>query len=349
MTGGIVRILSFPAGYPWFWSSSAAFLAGVGGAWAVARWGAGLGLVALPTSRGSHTHPTPTGGGIGLVLALAGLMLWRGIPLFVWLPGVLLALVSLLGDRHHLTPAFRLAMQCGAAAATLHGLGIEGLLGAAFPPESRYGVLHYALLLLYMVASANFYNFMDGINGLAGSSGALAFGLLALYAAFHGKALFFVELSAVMAGGCLGFLPFNVPRARVFMGDVGSILLGFMFATVVVGIAATIGEFFLLVGFLFPLYTDVLITLGERLGIRQPLLQPHRCHLYQILVNERGVPHWQVTAGYGVLQVVIAGMLWGLAGRVRNSVPVALFFLFFCFWWVSRRVKARTADVWVST
>jgi Fuc2NAc and GlcNAc transferase len=90
---------------------------------------------------------------------------------------------------------------------------------------------------VFIVGTANFYNFMDGINGIAGITGVVAFGLLALFGHLHGAGEGMVLCSLCLGAACLGFLPFNMPRARVFMGDVGSVLLGFLFALLVIFLA----------------------------------------------------------------------------------------------------------------
>ncbi|MDD5154280.1 MAG: hypothetical protein PHR03_06405, partial [Desulfovibrionales bacterium] len=140
---------------------------------------------------------------------------------------------------------------------------------------------------------------------IAGVTGAVAFGLLALSAFLSGSASSFVTLAICMSLACLGFLPFNMPRARVFMGDVGSILLGFVFAAMVVYLSKSLIDFICLSAFLFPFYADELTTMIVRLKDREPLTRPHRRHLYQILANEYGMPHWKVSVAYGLSQLII--------------------------------------------
>ena len=167
------------------------------------------------------------------------------------------------------------------------------------------------------MGTANYYNFMDGINGIAGITAVVGFGLLAFYASTSGAEHSFVILSICIALSCLGFLPFNMPKARVFMGDVGSILVGFLFAAMVVMLSKSFLDFVCLAGFLFPFYADELTTLYVRIkdefpsgrmnscGIRDGwmdrLMKPHRRHVYQLLANEMGIEHWKVSVGYGGL------------------------------------------------
>jgi Fuc2NAc and GlcNAc transferase len=103
---------------------------------------------------------------------------------------------------------------------------------------------------------------MDGINGIAGITGIVGFGLLGSYGFITGKDYNYVLVCLTMVAACIGFLPFNFPNARVFMGDIGSVLLGFLFACMSVIFSETLLEFTILAGFLFPFYADEVITSG---------------------------------------------------------------------------------------
>jgi Fuc2NAc and GlcNAc transferase len=96
-----------------------------------------------------------------------------------------------------------------------------------------------------------------------------------------------------------------MPKAKVFMGDVGSILLGFVFAGSAVLLSKTCLYFVCLTSFLFPFYADELTTMVVRIKDGENLLRPHRKHLYQLLANEKGVAHWKVSVGYGLFQLLV--------------------------------------------
>jgi Fuc2NAc and GlcNAc transferase len=164
-------------------------------------------------------------------------------------------------------------------------------------------------LAIYIAGTANFYNFMDGINGIAGLTGIIAFGQLAFYAnVILGKPdHFLIQTSLAIVCACIGFLPFNFPQARVFMGDVGSILLGFLFAVSVVVLSESWLDFICLNSFLFTFYADELTTMIVRVRAGANLLQAHRRHIYQILVNQKKIPHWKITILYAVVQLLIGG------------------------------------------
>ncbi|MDD8013931.1 MAG: hypothetical protein PHX05_10670, partial [Acidobacteriota bacterium] len=147
------------------------------GAFLVGRFGASLGLVDRPSERSSHSQATPKGGGIGILAAFCLAAAWGGFPLLGWLAAAGLALASLIGDRRELSAKLRLALQFAAA-------GIAcGQVARFFPDAFLWQSAGFALGLIvasfFVVATANIFNFMDGINGIAGISGIIAFGLLA--------------------------------------------------------------------------------------------------------------------------------------------------------------------------
>ena len=223
----------------------------------------------------------------------AGLASWvLGFPLLFWISAGLISLLSLYGDRREIPPKVRLGIQL---------LGSIGLLVGLFYWGGR-GWFVYLLIpffAVFIAGTANYYNFMDGINGIAGLTGVVGFGLVACFAVLPGSPSPFLILAVCMSLACMGFLPFNMPKARVFMGDVGSVLLGFVYAGLVVGLSHSLNDFVALCAFLFPFYADELTTEFVRLRDGENLLKPHRSHVYQLLANEMGVDHWKVSVGLG--------------------------------------------------
>jgi len=183
----------------------------------------------------------------------------------------------------------------------------------------------FIFLVLFIVATANYYNFMDGINGLAGLTGLIGFSCLGAFALLEGKDHNWAAAAFGLAAACLGFLPFNFPRARVFMGDVGSTLLGFLFAAWVLWFSESIGEFIVLSSFIFPFYVDEISTLIVRIKQGETPTRAHRRHIYQILANQAGIPHGTVTAIYGLIQIVVASAAW-LA--MKEGLPFLIGFMF---------------------
>jgi UDP-N-acetylmuramyl pentapeptide phosphotransferase/UDP-N-acetylglucosamine-1-phosphate transferase len=265
------------------------------GAWVVSRWGYLFGFLDKPNNRSSHDRPTPKGGGIGILAAFIFSCFILRLPTAFCAPTAILALVSLWGDRYDLSPKVRLPLQIIAAVILVKLSAIN----------SQQSVVLFIFFIIFIVATANWYNFMDGINGIAGITGIVAFFLLAVFNILSSGDPRCSTLSICIAFSCLGFLPFNFPKATVFMGDIGSILLGFVFASIVVMLSKSLLDFLCLVSFLFPFYADELITIVIRLKDGESLFKPHRRHLYQLLANELGIDHWKVSVGYGLLQLII--------------------------------------------
>jgi Fuc2NAc and GlcNAc transferase len=284
----------------------ASFASGGVGAWSIAKHGSILGLLDRSNDRSSHEGVVPKGGGIGILAAFVLSSLVLKIPASFWLPATFLALFSFFGDKVELSPKVRLPVQFIAALAllsTIDSSSIFCLLSSDLcPPTSALWIL---FLSVFIVGTANFYNFMDGINGISGVTGVVAFALLAFFASLSGTGFSFVTLAICISLSCLGFLPFNMPRAKVFMGDVGSILLGFVFAAMVVWLSKSLLDIICLAAFLFPFYADELTTMAVRIKDGENVLRPHRRHLYQLLANEKGISHWKISVGYGLLQLVI--------------------------------------------
>ena len=275
---------------------------GGAGAWIMGKSAPKFGLVDRPNERSSHAIPTPKGGGIGILVAFVLSSLMLRIPLGFWLSASILALISFYGDRFSISPKSRLPLQFIAALFLLSPVLFFNSSGNPCPLLSA---LYLFPLSVFIIGTANLYNFMDGINGIAGITGLVGFGLIACFAFSSGIDSSFVRLAICMSLSCLAFLPFNMPKARVFMGDVGSILLGFVFAGMVVWLANSLIDFICLFAFLFPFYADELTTMYVRLRDGENLTHPHRRHLYQLLANEKGISHWKVSVGYGLLQLVV--------------------------------------------
>jgi Fuc2NAc and GlcNAc transferase len=295
----------------------ASLVLGAAGAWAVARWGHVLGLIDVPSARSSHRRATPKGGGIGIAAGIGFCAAAVGLPLAFWGPVLGISLLGLAADRFDIGPGARLAAAFVLAGILLRGMGFSGW---AAPSLVTAG-----FLAVFLVGTANFFNFMDGIDGIAGLAGIAGFVLLAWHGIFIGAdpALTWLALGAAVA--CGGFLPFNLPRARVFMGDVGSLTLGFLFAALA---AAAARDFFDLVcraAFLLPFYLDELTTMAVRLRDGESFARPHRRHLYQLLANEMGIAHWKVSLGYAAAQMAVG--LGVLRMMARGPLAVVMFLI----------------------
>jgi Fuc2NAc and GlcNAc transferase len=275
------------------------FLSGVTGSWIIMKYGAVIGAIDRPSKRSSHQNNIPKGGGFGILAALVFSSLILNIPVFIWIPALVISLASFWGaDKYILPVSQRLLIHFGCSL-----IFLVFFLSSKQAPAVDYAV--WLPVLVFIVGTANFYNFMDGIDGIAGIAGFVAFLLVSFHAQLSGMDQAYVSLGLGMAFSCLGFLCFNIPRAKVFLGDVGSILLGFVFASLIVFLSQDLTDFMVMAGFLAPFYFDELFTMVVRIKNKDSLIEPHRKHIYQVLVNEAGIGHWKVSLGYGMMQLII--------------------------------------------
>jgi len=304
------------------------------GARLVAKYGRYLKLLDKPNARSSHRTVTPKGGGVGILAAFIVVAITLKMPVTFWIPAVTLSVISFFGDRFEISPLFRLMFQFAAGLIFLTGIW-KG------QPTSSLDYLMILPLSVFIVATANYYNFMDGINGIAGITGVVGFGLLSFYSFSSGANPSTLALNICLSLCCLGFLPFNVPRAKVFMGDVGSVLLGFVFATTVIGLSKSFLDFICLASFLFPFYADEISTEFTRLKDAEKLWTPHRRHFYQLLANEYGIPHWKVSLGYGLGQFFVGASILAFMNAGLLAVLSIIFLYFFIFTLVTNALRKR--------
>ncbi|WP_341359216.1 hypothetical protein V5H98_15970 [Georgenia sp. M64] len=265
------------------------------------------GIIDVPNQRSSHDRPTPRGGGVACAAGIfsgSSLAVWSGmsVPIPAVAAALLLAALGLLDDRFQLAAMPRLATQVitGALFGATIG-GIDWVIGGA----------------ILMPLLVNVVNFMDGINGITALT-LLAWGS----ATAIGGSVVGVEplsiLGAMTAGAALGFLPFNAPQARIFLGDVGSYLFGALAATgVMLGTAADVPLTYLVAPLLIYVL-DVTVTLGRRAIRGRRLLDAHREHTYQRLVALYDFPHITVAISVALLSLTVT------AGWASGSAPVAV-------------------------
>ena len=272
-----------------------------------------------PNSRSSHEQPTPRGGGIGP--AVGGLAALATSNAVAGAPRAALALaaggfglVGLLDDlRASLSPLVRFVLQLAVAALTLPFV-IQHLGG---PPAWK--VVFAGGAVFWLVAYVNAFNFMDGINGISAMQAFVAGSFWWVLGSIENQA-HFAAGGAIVAGAALAFAPYNFPRARVFLGDVGSYFLGGWLAVlVVIGLRAGMPPeaVILPVGLYL---ADTGMTLLRRVRRREPWYLPHRDHVYQRLTRH-GWSHARVTLMVGT--VIALCSLLGLASRSGLAWRVA--------------------------
>ena len=276
-------------------------------------------LIDVPNERSSHVIPTPRGGGIGICLAfiIIGIFVIKNYS-FTIIAGTM-GLFGFLDDCFDISSKTRLTrLIFPFIIATAVILSFRGM------PDSIISLFLFMFWIVFVTGTANFFNFMDGINGIAGLTDVVGFGLIAFFSFFIANEPDVALMSIALVAGCLGFLPFNFPRAKVFMGDGGSLLLGFVFASFAVKLSANISIFFCLVMFLCTFYADAIVTILYRWRRGENLLKAHRGHLYQYLSNELRLPHWKVSLVYALVQFVF-GVLALLAYRKELVWQFAVF------------------------
>ncbi len=273
-------------------------------------------ILDIPNSRSSHTVPTPRGGGLAFVVVfLVGisLLFCLGIlELRVFLAllggGCLIAAVGWLDDRRGLSALVRLCFHFVAAIWAVSWLeGVPNLsLGFTELESSWWGSV---LAVVGMVWLINLYNFMDGIDGIAGTEAVTVSAIAAILLWSHASNLAIPCL--LLAAAVLGFLIWNWPPAKIFMGDVGSGFLGFVFAVLAIW-SENSGAVPLLIWLLLlgVFIVDATVTLIKRMARGEKLYEAHRSHVYQLAV-QAGYSHKQVT-----LTVLLINIMLGIVAAV---------------------------------
>ena len=295
------------------------------------NWARRRRVVDHPNDRSLHEQPTPRGGGIGIViptLVVLALAPW-------WMPGastpalwfavlaLTVAAVGLVDDIRSLSAAVRLVFQLLAASVFVHVVADWTTLELPAVGRVELGVLAMPATVLFVVWLTNAYNFMDGIDGIAGLQAVVA-GIGWVGAGHYLGDSLLAGAGAVVAGASLGFLLFNWSPASIFMGDVGAPFLGFLFAGLTV-YASTLSALAATAGLLFvwPFLFDSIVTLIRRAARGENLLRAHRSHLYQRLVLG-GASHRHMSLLYGALAGIGVAAGWTLmAGSARAQALVA--------------------------
>ncbi|MBI1383793.1 MAG: glycosyl transferase [Rhizobiales bacterium] len=272
--------------------------------------------MARPNARSSHRVPTPQGGGIavvGAVVIVVGLFVAAapasllgerlGSLLLVLAATVALAVLGALDDILELPVLVRLVVQGASALALLLALGE----GVRVLPDWLPWLIEAAILILGTVWFVNLTNFMDGIDGITVAEAvpvALAAGAL-LWFAEGAESLDAVVIALALAGGLLGFLPYNRHPARLFLGDVGSLAIGFLIAYLLVRLAAA-GH--LAAALILPLYylLDATGTLLRRLVAGKRVWQAHRDHAYQRALDAGRMTVPEITLRLWLVNLLLA-------------------------------------------
>jgi len=285
-------------------------------------------LIDVPNERSSHLTPTPRGGGLSIVfvvllcigvLFLTG-QLQKDIAIALGLGGFLVSVIAWLDDHRHIPALWRAMAYAIAAVLSVYCLGGFNHLRLG-PYLLSLGVMGNVLAIVWIVWMTNLYNFMDGTDALAAIQAmcvGLSLGVLFWLGGQYGVAM---VCFVILAANC-GFLFWNWPPAKIFMGDVGSCALGFYF-----GVLAVIGEiggsvplaiWFILLSIFI---CDATFTLLMRIGRNEKWYQAHKSHAYQRLV-QLGMSHKKLVI---VILIVNVSILWPLAWVAYQEQALAFY------------------------
>lgn len=262
-------------------------------------------LLDVPNERSSHTIPTPRGGGLGFIIAVAlAIPLCRamapddlaGISPIIWFMLIPLVSIGLLDDWLSLSSKVRYLVQFSVASIIVYSVRPFPI-----PGVDTLGVtgtwLAVGLTIIGMTALINFYNFMDGLDGLVAGVALVQFSFLAVW--FHQPVLWF------WVAALLGFLCWNWSPAKIFMGDAGSTTLGAIIGLSFLSSPQTdLGQAWTTLALLLPLVGDAIYTIGRRFLKGENIFQAHRTHLYQRL-HQMGWSHAKVAGSYIILTVLL--------------------------------------------
>jgi Fuc2NAc and GlcNAc transferase len=309
----------------------------------LAAWARRRGLLDIPNARSSHSVATPRTGGAAFVPAfLVGVAIAIGQGALtdearvVVAAATVVGIVGLADDIRSLGAGTRLLIQLVVAAA------LVGRLDWQLLPDFVPAWIGAAVTVLWIVACTNAYNFMDGIDGIAGGQGMVAgLGWTVVGLLTGSREVAIVGMLAATA--VAGFLIYNLPPARVFMGDAGSAFLGFLFGAMPLIVGAGRPDAMIWAGLLlWPFLFDTGFTLIRRIRRREHLFSAHRSHLYQRLTIA-GSSHGRVSLLYVLLALlgVAAVAAMALEASTFVALPVLAIALSAVLLW--RHVASREA------
>jgi len=323
--------------------------------WIVTRAMIFVNIQDIPVERSSHKKITPRAGGVGILTGfLVSVMIqdFSHLPFYEdWILLILLlcsaaimGLIGFLDDIKGLSPIFRLLIQIGTAWFFVSFLGVFQTIPFPYLGEINLGPFSLLISILWIVGFTNAFNFMDGLNGMAGVTTIIACLFLSILTYINHSDF---QIHLILASATFGFLRFNFPNAKIFLGDVGSFFLGFFFAAwSLVAVRPVYGKFSIwVVPLLFFIYIyDVIFTCTRRLIKGKSFFEAHCEHLYQLL-SQTGWSHIKVTSLYGLIFITQGVVAFLMIGKPAEDhllffIPFLMGAIPFTWWILSRARKA---------
>ncbi len=293
-------------------------------------------LIAEVNDRSSHTVPTPHGGGIALSLTwFIGLIYLNytneiDVTLFhALMIGIFISIVSFFDDIYDLSPKFRLLIQLGVAIGGMVALGgLNTLDFGIFIITNQ--IVTNTIAIVAIIWYINLYNFLDGINGYAGSE--------MVFLCFAGFLLFGGSHFIVLSAATLGFLYWNWNNAKIFMGDVGSTLLGYNVAIFTLFYANQDASNLWIWIILFGLFWfDATVTLIRRKLNGEKISEAHKKHVYQRL-NQSNWSHFKVTNGSIGINILLLSIVYFIS-NIAISFIVSIILLYLVMKFVDKQKR----------
>jgi Fuc2NAc and GlcNAc transferase len=329
------------------WLLLSVFVCSAIGTGLLRRYALARSMMDMPNERSSHHVPTPRGGGLSIVVAfIAGTLVLAGMgcvprstAFAIAGAGAIVAMVGFLDDHLPVAAGWRLIAHFAAAIwalAWLGGLPPIPLLGASID-LGWTGQLLAAVALVWLL---NLYNFMDGIDGIAGVEAITVCAGAVLLDVWYALTPTEWALPSVLAAAVLGFLVWNFPSAKIFMGDSGSGFLGLMLGTLAIQAAGVspnwLWSWIILLGVFV---VDATLTLLRRLHRREKVFEAHRSHAYQRAALRAGT-HTPVTLAVGAINLFWLLPLALLVGTGRLDGVLGTLIAYLPLVWVAGRLEA---------